>query len=88
MDRGAWQAIVHGVTRAGHDLVTKPPTTTTINNILLFDRMLLCDSLSVIYLVYVKGVHFNLFTLKCMFYIQCTGRITGRLPVTLLLYTQ
>ena len=23
MDRGAWQAIVHGVTRVGHDLVTK-----------------------------------------------------------------
>ena len=28
MDRGAWQATVHGVTRAGHDLVTKPPKTT------------------------------------------------------------
>ena len=25
MDRGAWQATVHGVTRAGHDLATKPP---------------------------------------------------------------
>ena len=25
MDRGAWQAIVHGVTRVGQDLVTKPP---------------------------------------------------------------
>ena len=25
MDRGAWQATVHGDTRAGHDLVTKPP---------------------------------------------------------------
>ena len=25
MDRGAWQAIVHGVSRVGHDLVTKPP---------------------------------------------------------------
>ena len=24
MDRGAWQAIVHGVARVGHDLVTKP----------------------------------------------------------------
>ena len=23
MDRGAWQAIVHGVTRVGRDLVTK-----------------------------------------------------------------
>ena len=25
MDRGAWQAIVHGVTRVRHDLVTKQP---------------------------------------------------------------
>ena len=26
MDKGAWQATVHGVTRVGHDfLVTKPP---------------------------------------------------------------
>ena len=25
MDRGAWQATVHGVTRVGHGLVTKPP---------------------------------------------------------------
>ena len=25
MDSGAWQATVHGVTRIGHDLVTKPP---------------------------------------------------------------
>ena len=25
MDRGARQAIVHGVTRVGHDLATKPP---------------------------------------------------------------
>ena len=24
-DRGAWQATVHGVTRVGHDLATKPP---------------------------------------------------------------
>ena len=23
MDRGTWQAVVHGVTRVGHDLVTK-----------------------------------------------------------------
>ena len=26
MDRGAWQATVHGVARVRHDLVTKPPT--------------------------------------------------------------
>ena len=25
MDRGAWQATVHGVTRVGQDLATKPP---------------------------------------------------------------
>ena len=25
MDRGAWQATVHGVARIRHDLVTKPP---------------------------------------------------------------
>ena len=25
MDRGAWQATVHGLARAGHDLATKPP---------------------------------------------------------------
>ena len=24
MDRGSWQATVHGVTRVGHDLATKP----------------------------------------------------------------
>ena len=24
MDRGAWQATVHGVTRVGYDLATKP----------------------------------------------------------------
>ena len=25
MDRGAWQATVHGVAQVGHDLATKPP---------------------------------------------------------------
>jgi len=25
MDGGAWQAIVHGIARVGHDLVAKPP---------------------------------------------------------------
>ena len=25
MDRGAWQATVHAVARAGHDLAAKPP---------------------------------------------------------------
>ena len=27
MDRGAWWAILHGVTRVGHDLVTTPTVT-------------------------------------------------------------
>ena len=26
MDRGAWQATVHGAARGGHDLMTNPPT--------------------------------------------------------------
>jgi len=26
MDRGAWQAIVHGVARVGHNLAAKPPS--------------------------------------------------------------
>ena len=25
MDRGAWQATVHGIARVSHDLATKPP---------------------------------------------------------------
>ena len=25
MDRGAWQATIHGVARVGHDLTTNPP---------------------------------------------------------------
>ena len=29
MDRGVWQATVHGVTRVGHYLATNPPPTTT-----------------------------------------------------------
>ena len=27
MDRGSWQATVHGIVRVGHDLATKPPAT-------------------------------------------------------------
>ena len=29
MERGAWQATVHGVARVRHNLATKPPPTTT-----------------------------------------------------------
>ena len=36
IDRGAWQATVHEVTRVGHDLVTKPPHMyTNVNEILV-----------------------------------------------------
>ena len=28
VDRGAWRATVHGVSRVGHDLATKPPQPT------------------------------------------------------------
>ena len=31
MDRGVWQATVHGVTTVGHDLVTKQPMILTIH---------------------------------------------------------
>ena len=31
MDREVWQAIVHGVTRVGHDLMTKPPPNSFMN---------------------------------------------------------
>ena len=31
MDRGAWWATVHGVTRVGHDLATKPMVQTVKN---------------------------------------------------------
>ena len=30
MGRGAWQATVHGFTRVGHNLVTKPPPPTLL----------------------------------------------------------
>ena len=45
MDRGAWQAIVHGVTRVGHDLVTKsppPPSTIGSNGSIPFDPKTRC----------------------------------------------
>ena len=35
MERGAWQDIVHGVSRVGHNLVTKPPLPYLINNVVL-----------------------------------------------------
>ena len=34
MDRGAWQATVHGVTRVRHDLATKPPPPADVGNLI------------------------------------------------------
>ena len=34
MDRGAWQATVHGVTRVRHDLATKPPPPAEVGNLI------------------------------------------------------
>ena len=33
MHRGTWQATVHGVTRVGHDLATKPPPPPDLSSI-------------------------------------------------------
>ena len=42
MNRGAWQATVHGVTRVGHDLVTKPPPPSRVFIFCLFVLVLDC----------------------------------------------
>ena len=42
MDRGAWQATVHGVTRVRHDLASKPPTFVTGYSSLDFKSHILC----------------------------------------------
>ena len=34
MDRGALQATVHGVTRVGHTLATKPPTNQILQSVI------------------------------------------------------
>ena len=36
MDRGAWQALVHGASSVGHDLVTKPPSKFNKNTLTFF----------------------------------------------------
>ena len=36
MDRGAWRATVHGVTRVGQDLVTKSPPQGVATRFLIF----------------------------------------------------
>ena len=42
MDRGAWWATVHGVTRVGHDLETKPPPPQVCTKPLVFEIGCLC----------------------------------------------
>ena len=42
MDRGVWQATVHGVTRVRHDLVTKPPPPYIRPKFLMFYKWRLC----------------------------------------------
>ena len=37
MDRGAWRATAHGVTRVGHDLEMKPPLSFIYNVVLVSD---------------------------------------------------
>ena len=39
MARGAWQAIVQGITRVGHNLATKPPPTLSPNLYVFFKIM-------------------------------------------------
>ena len=58
MDRGAWQAIVHGVTRVRHDLATKPP--------LFNDRekaTFLCDR-NILYLIGMQHMYIFVYSLN------------------------
>ena len=48
MDRGAWQATVHGVTRVGHDLATKERERENVEQF----PVLYCASLLVIHFKY------------------------------------
>ena len=41
MDRGAWQATVHGVKSVGHDLATKQPPLYMIENNKIFHLLLM-----------------------------------------------
>ena len=44
IDRGAWQATIHGVTRVGHDLGTKPPYAIKSFVLMLFICQINCNS--------------------------------------------
>ena len=54
MDRGAWRAIVHGVTRVRHDLATKPPPLS-----LVYERLLLHVSCFSLYISIHKNICFS-----------------------------
>ena len=44
VDRGAWRATVHGVTRVGHDLATKsplPPYSRTLGHIIFSQKYII-----------------------------------------------
>ena len=47
MDRGAWRATVHGVTKVGHNLATKPLSPTT--NIALKISVFMNESTFLVY---------------------------------------
>ena len=38
-DREAWHAALHGVTKVGHDLATKPPTKPGFSSVQLLSRV-------------------------------------------------
>ena len=44
MESAAWQVIVHGVTRVGHDLVTKPPPPPELLSGKVMTSSLVCES--------------------------------------------
>ena len=45
MDRGAWQATVHGVARVRHDLVTKPPLPEVLSSCEFGAPRLMCPNI-------------------------------------------
>ena len=50
MDRGAWQATVHGVARVGYELVTKPPIRSDSEHLFLVLLAICISSLENVYL--------------------------------------
>ena len=68
MDRGTWQATVHGVARVGHNLGTKPPLPTTVN---IFSGLFAICVLSLVICLFVTfarsviGLFGGFFTVEC-----------------------